>query len=100
MEEMLLKELNRQVAIRIKDRLEGLLSVMDFIEDKDIEDYIEIILSTMTDKFNKRLMKIEIKKMVIELLNDKKYKKVEKLYFVNNDKESIEMFEKITKIKI
>lgn len=97
MEEIILKELNRQIALRCKEKIDRLMGVCSYLSSVDVDGMIENILKYLSEEFNKDEMFKSIKNTLYIHL-EAEYEIVnfdDREFVVNKDKMSKEIFEEL-----
>lgn len=92
MENIILNELNRQIALRVKEKIDRIMSVQAYLSKEDVVKLVNNVLNNISNDFDKEDMLSSITIMVYCYLDD--YDIVNQ-FIVNKDKISKEIFEEM-----
>lgn len=92
MEQILKNELNRQIALRVKEKIDRMLGVYAYLSKEDVIKLINNVLNNVSNDFDKKAMLSSITIMVYCYLDD--YDIVNQ-FIVNKDRVSKEIFEEM-----
>ena len=96
-EEIILDELNRQIALRVKDKIDRMLGVHAYLSSEEVAKLVNNILVNIPENFDKKEMFDEVILKLYNYLEDYEQIKLDNIrcFIVNKDRVSKEIFEEM-----